>query len=157
MKGTIVTVPQKHFIGLSFSGTFPMLVEFMPKQWETFLQRQEEIPHVIQPNIRYDISDENHAHRMYTEYLVVEVERFEHIPVGMVGFTVPERTYARFTHTGTMEQVQATYQNLFSWLSENGHQPNEQYVRMERYDERYVPTVHAATRAENAYEIFIPL
>ncbi|GED71057.1 hypothetical protein BRE01_47590 [Brevibacillus reuszeri] len=157
MEGTIVTVPQKHFIGLSFSGTFPMLVEFMPKLWATFLQRQQEIPHVIHPELRYDFSDENFEHRMYTEYIVVEVERFEQIPPGMVGFTVPERTYARFTHTGPMEQVQDTYQQLFAWLHKNGHQQNEQAVRMERYDERYVPTVHEATRMENTYEIFIPL
>ncbi|NRR01946.1 AraC family transcriptional regulator [Brevibacillus sp. RS1.1] len=157
MEGTIVHVPQKHLIGLSFSGSFPMLVEYMPKLWETFLKRQDEIPLVISPDVRYDISDENRTHQMYTEYIVVEVERFEHIPEGMVGFTIPAKTYARFTHTGPMEQVQNTYHSLFGWLNENGHQVNEQALRMERYDQRYVPSVHESARVDNAYEIFIPL
>ncbi|MGG1664170.1 GyrI-like domain-containing protein [Brevibacillus sp. NRS-1366] len=150
-------VPEKHFIGLSFSGSFPMLVEYMPKLWATFLQRQEEISHVLHPVVRYDISDENRTYDMYTEYLAVEVEWFEQLPPGMVGFTIPERTYARFTHKGPMEHVQATYESLFSWLKEMGHQPNEQLLRMERYDERYVPSVHDAARVDNMYEIFIPL
>ncbi|MGG4439108.1 GyrI-like domain-containing protein [Brevibacillus fortis] len=157
MEGTIVHVPQKHLVGLSFSGSFPMLVEYMPKLWETFLKRQNEIPLVISPEVRYDISDENRMFQMYTEYIVVEVERFEHIPEGMVGFTILAKSYARFTHTGPMEEVQDTYQRLFGWLNENGHQVNEQALRMERYDQRYVPSVHESARVDNAYEIFIPL
>jgi AraC family transcriptional regulator len=156
-KERIVQVPQKHVIGLSFAGPFPALVAEMPKLWEVFLKRQEEIPLVIQPAIRYDVSDENRSYQMYTEYIVVEVERFERIPAGMVGFTIPERKYARFTHTGPMEQVQNTYHGAFRWLNEQGIAVEEQALRMERYDERFVPTVHDSARQENAYEIFIPV
>lgn len=157
IEGTIVNVPQRHFIGLSFSGTFPMLVECMPKLWETFLQRQEEIPCVLHPTVRYDMSDENRIYQMHTEYLVVEVERFEQIPRGMLGFTIPAGAYARFTHRGPMEQVQATYKGVFTWLKEAGYHLNEHGLRMERYDERYTPVVHDALRNENAYDIYIPL
>lgn len=157
MSGNIVVVPQKNLIGLSFSGNFQALVAEMPKLWTAFLQRQPEIPLVVQPLVRYDISNENHTYQMYTEYIAVEVERFEQIPVGMIGFTVPERTYARFTHTGSMEQVQNTYQQVFQWLQEQGHRVDEAAARMERYDERFVPSVHAPERSENAYDIFIPL
>lgn len=52
MEGNIVRVPQKHFIGISFSGTFPMLLEEMPKQWAHFLTRQKEIPLVVDPDVR---------------------------------------------------------------------------------------------------------
>ncbi|KZE46807.1 hypothetical protein AV540_21080 [Brevibacillus parabrevis] len=157
MEATIVQVPETNVVGLSFSGSFSMLIEHMPKLWETFLQRQGEIPLVVQPDVRYDISDENQTYQMYTEYIAVEVERFEKIPPGMVGFTLPARTYARFTHTGPMETVQDTYRQLFGWLDEHGHQVDRQALRMERYDQRFIPSVHAPQRAENAYEIFIPL
>lgn len=154
---TIVHVPQKHFIAMSFSGTFQSLIVEMPKLWATFLQRQGEISHVVQPTVRYDISHENQAYKMYTEYIAVEVEGFERIPPGMVGFTIPERKYARFTHTGPMEQVQNTYHRLFQWLNEQGLAVDEQVLRMERYDERFIPSVDAPVRSENAYDIFIPL
>ncbi|QRG69377.1 GyrI-like domain-containing protein [Brevibacillus choshinensis] len=157
MSGSPVVVPEKHLIGLSFSGNFPALVAEMPKLWATFLQRQSEIPLVIQPDIRYDISSENRSYQMHTEYIAVEVERFERIPVGMVGFTIPERRYARFTHTGPMERVQATYRSAFEWLSQQGLQVDETVMRMEQYDQRFVPSVHPPERAENAYDIFIPI
>lgn len=157
MSGSLVAVPQKHLIGLSFSGNFPALVEEMPKLWGIFLGRQSEIPLVTHPAVRYDISSENRAYQIYTEYIAVEVERFEHIPAGMVGFTIPEKRYARFTHTGPMERVQATYMSAFEWLKNQGLQVDESAMRMEQYDERFVPSVHAPERTENAYDIFIPI
>ncbi|MED4753984.1 GyrI-like domain-containing protein [Brevibacillus choshinensis] len=157
MSGSIAVVPQKYLIGMSFSGSFQALVAEMPKVWAMFLQRQPEIPLVVHPVVRYDISNENHTYQMYTEYIAVEVERFEQIPVGMIGFTVPEKTYACVTHTGPMDQVQNTYQQAFQWLQKQGHQVDEAALRMERYDERFVPSVHAPERPENAYDIFIPL
>ncbi|MDF2680064.1 MAG: hypothetical protein K0R47_1254 [Brevibacillus sp.] len=157
MSGSIVVVAQKHMIGLSFSGSFQALVAEMPKLWATFLQRQSEIPLVVQPLIRYDISNENRSYQMYTEYITVEVERFEQIPVGMVGLTLPEKTYARFTHSGPIDQVQKTYLKAFEWLKEQGYRVDEEALRMERYDERYVPAEHESSRTENAYEIYIPL
>ncbi|MFD2369901.1 GyrI-like domain-containing protein [Brevibacillus sp. GCM10020057] len=157
MRGSIEVVPPKKLVGLSFSGTFPALVAEMPKVWESFLQRQGEIPFVIQPSICYDVSQENHAYQWYTEYVVTEVERFEEIPPGMIGITLPERTYARFTHTGPMEQVQQTYRQAFQWLGDEGYRIDETALRMERYDERYIPARHPRERAENAYDIFIPI
>jgi len=157
MEGKIVRLPEKHVIGIRFSGTFPMLEQEMPKEWERFLARQEEIPLVVEPHIRYDISDENHTYKIFTEYVAVEVERFEQIPEGMVGFTIPPRTYAQFTHIGPMAQVKDTYTRLFQWLDEQGLAVDWSALRMERYDERYIPSVHDASRPDNAYDIFIPL
>lgn len=157
MTGTIVRLPEKHFIGMSFSGSFQTLIAGMPGHWGDFLMRQDEIAQVIEPNVRYDISDENRSFQMHTEYVAVEVERFAHIPQKMVGFTIPARTYAKFTHVGPMTQVQITYTQLFQWLHAQGLQMDESALRLERYDERYIPSMHAADRVENTYEIFIPL
>ncbi|WP_421616909.1 GyrI-like domain-containing protein [Brevibacillus sp. TJ4] len=157
MEGNIVRVPQKHFIGISFSGTFPMLLEEMPKQWAHFLTRQKEIPLVVDADVRYDISDENRTYKMHTEYIAVEVERFETIPEKMVALTIPARTYAQFTHTGPMSEVQHTYTRLFQWLEEQRIQVDWNTLRMERYDARYIPSHHEAARQENSYEIYIPL
>lgn len=114
---------------------------------------RKQIPQVIQPQVRYDISDENRTYRMYTEYVAVEVESFER----MVGFTIPPRTYARFTHVGPISQVRDTYTRLFLWLDKQGLAVDETALRMERYDERCIPSVHAASRPENAFDNFIPL
>jgi AraC family transcriptional regulator len=157
VEGSIVVVPQKLLIGVSFSGTFPALVAEMPKVWEIFLQRQPEIAQVIDPHVRYDISSENQKYQFFTEYIAVEVEAFAQIPEGMVGLTLPEKTYARFRHEGPMEQVQQTYLGAFQWVKDNGHLVDEQALRMERYDDRFVPSVHASERKENAYEIYLPL
>ncbi|WNC16680.1 GyrI-like domain-containing protein [Brevibacillus brevis] len=157
MSGRISVVPSKNVIAVSFSGTFPALVKEMPGVWEAFLQRQSEIPHVVSPHVRFDISSENRSYQLYTEYIGVEVERFERIPAGMVGLTLPERTYACFTHSGPMDQVQETYRNAFRWLGEEGYRVDESALRFERYDERYTPGFHNRERKENAYDIFIPL
>lgn len=157
MEGILVQVPQKHFIGMSFSGSFQTLVEGMTAHWGKFVARQHEIPLVIQPDVRYDISDENMKYRMFTEFVAVEVEGFERIPERMVAFTIPARTYARFTHRGPMSTVKDTYTQLFQWLSLQGLELDETAWRMERYDARYIPSVHAPDRPENTYEIFIPL
>jgi len=157
MTGTIVSLSEKHFIGMSFSGSFQTLIAGMPGHWEDFLKRQDEIPQVIEPAVRYDMSDENRSFQMHTEYVAVEVEGFAHIPEKMVGFTIPARTYAKFTHVGPMTRVQDTYTQLFQWLQAQGLSMDESTLRMERYDERYIPSFHAADRIENTYEIFIPL
>lgn len=155
--GSIVVVPQKLLIGMSFSGTFPALVAEMPKVWKAFLHRQSEISQVIDPHIRYDMSSENQKYSFFTEYIAVEVEAFAQIPAGMVGLTLPERAYARFLHEGPMDQVQQTYLNAFQWLKDHGQVLDEQALRMERYDDRFIPSVHTPERRENAYEIYLPL
>ncbi|KEO81181.1 GyrI-like domain-containing protein [Tumebacillus flagellatus] len=157
MQPELKTMRQKHLIGMYFSGPFQLLGVEMPKLWEKYMPRIEEIPGVIAPSVQYGVSDENFEHRMYTEFLAVEVEAFTAIPVGMVGFTLPSTEYAVFTHQGPMSTVPATYQAVFGWLAQNGYAQDTSVLRFERYDERYNPTLHEKERAENAYEIWVPI
>ncbi|MEJ8545762.1 GyrI-like domain-containing protein [Brevibacillus borstelensis] len=159
MQGKIVQLPEMSMVGASFTGPFQSLGVEMPKLWEAFFQRVSEIGQIKNPSCFYDVSDQSKvsAHQLYTEYIAVEVEKFDRIPEGMVGFMIPARSYAVFTHQGPMDRVPATYQHAFEWISGQGLSVAEQALRLERYDERYFPPRHAAEREDNAYDILIPL
>lgn len=159
MSGNIVQLPQMLLVGMSYSGEFQTLGVEMPKLWEIFWERAGEIGHLKSALPVYGVSDESRvgSYRIYTEYLAVEVEKVDTIPVGMVGFTIPARRYAQFTHQGPMEQVQSSYRDAFAWLRQEGLELDEHAFRLERYDDRYLPPRHAADRPENAYDILLPL
>jgi AraC family transcriptional regulator len=135
-------------IGLRFSGPFSALGVEMPKLWQTFVARIPEIPGAVQPNVRYDIADEDHTYQMFTQFICVEVKDFSGgIPQGMVGFQVPGRTYAVFRHSGPMAGVPQTYANAFAWLKENGHEFDPNALRFEEYEDG----------VEDAYNIWLPV
>ncbi|TCP53908.1 putative transcriptional regulator YdeE [Tumebacillus sp. BK434] len=156
MNITIVELPEKKLIGVKFAGPFDVLPIEMPKLWTIFLERVAEIPQVV-AGAYYEISDEDFKHKIYTEYLTVEVERFDTIPYGMLAFALPARQYLKATHRGPMSSVQDTYLNLFKWMKENGYEQDLSALRMERYDRRFLPTVDDHAREENEYEILIPI
>lgn len=156
MNITLVEQPEKKFIGMKFAGPFDLLPIEMPKLWVAFLTRTAEIPHAIQ-GAYYDLSDEDFTHKIYTEYLAVEVERFDNIPYGMLAFALPPRRFLKTTHRGPMSNVQQTYLRLFQWMQENGYEQDRSTLRMERYDQRFTPTVDDPARDENEFEILIPV
>ncbi|WP_231504331.1 GyrI-like domain-containing protein [Brevibacillus borstelensis] len=159
MQGAIVQLPEMWMVGASFTGPFQSLGVEMPKLWDVFSQRVNEIGNLKYPLCFYGVSDESKvgSYQLFTEYISVEVAKFDRIPEGMFGFTIPARSYALFTHQGPMDQVQSTYHRAFDWIKRQGLAVEEKALRLERYDERYLPPRHAAEREENAYDILIPL
>ncbi|ARU59863.1 hypothetical protein CBW65_01425 [Tumebacillus avium] len=156
MNYTFIEQQEKMFIGMKFAGPFHVLPVEMPKLWKEFLSRVAEIPHAIE-GVYYDISDEDFTHHIHTEYIAVEVERFETIPYGMLAFTIPARRFLTVTHQGPMSKVPDTYTQLFGWMKENGYELDLSTFRIERYDHRFLSSVDDPAREENAYEIMIPI
>lgn len=155
---TILELAEKKLVGMKFAGPFTALSVEMPKLWATFLSRVAEVAHLTgaaQPF--YGVGDENFEYKTHTEFIALEVERFEKIPHGMYGFTLPAQRYLKATHVGPMTGVQDTYRRLFKWMKEHGYEQNLTALRMEQYDQRFIPTVDASDREENAYEILIPI
>lgn len=149
---TMVELAAKKFVGMKFAGPFAALPVEMPKLWATFLSRVADDQQLF-----YCLSEENFQYKTYTEFIAVEVERFEEIPHGMYGFTIPAQRYLQATHRGPMTGVQETYMRLFQWMEKHGYEQDRTALRMERYDQRFLPSVHAPDREENEYEILVPL
>ena len=147
----MVELGEKKFVGMKFAGPFEALPVEIPKLWADFLSRVEAAP------AYYGVSDEDFTYKLYTEYIAVEVEQFDSIPYGMVGFTVPPRRYVQVTHRGPMSKVQDTYLQLFRWMKEQGYEQDISTFRLEKYDQRFLPTVDDSAREENAYDILIPI
>lgn len=155
---TTVELAAKKFVGMKFAGPFAALPVEMPKLWATFLSRVAEVPHeVVDKQTFYGVGDEDFQYKTYTEFIAVEVERLEEIPHGMYGFTIPALRYLKATHRGPMTGVQETYMRLFQWMKEHGYEQDRSALRIERYDQRFIPSVHAPDREENEYEILVPL
>ena len=133
------------------------------KLWTRFHPRMDEIPNRINPSIAYgicgniseeapptaDMTDDTE----YTELVCVEVSALDRIPVGMVSRSVPERTYAVFTHKGKLfPNLQQTYDYIYgTWVPRSGYEPDGA-GDFELYDERWDPTT-----GEGEIDIYVPI
>lgn len=71
-----------------------------------------------------------------------------------MALTVPAHKYSVFTHVGPMDRVQDTYNQIFTWLCENGYQKEEMAFSLESYDERYNPATDNHNTPTNAFDIY---
>lgn len=65
------------------------------------------------------------------------VENFDDVPEGMITYEIPAQKYAVITHKGTLDTLQDTYNYLFTWSKESGHEFSGG-AEFELYDERFM-------------------
>jgi len=147
MNAKIRQMPELKLIGLGYAGPFQTLSQGVPQIVQNLKNRLEEIPDKRDPLTRYELSIDD-PNGTYTVYACTEVEGFAAIPPGMIGCTVPPRTYAHITHQGPLKEVPHTYRILFGWMSEHGYRRLSDFHSIERY--------HADTETDTV-EIFIPV
>ena len=56
----------------------------------------------------------------FIHYAVVEVERIEEVPEGMVTISVPALTYAACSHRKG-QSIDQSYNNIYAWIKEQGY------------------------------------
>lgn len=155
MQGSIVTRPQMTIIGVVWTGPFERAAE-VGQLWKRFMSTAPTIDGRLNPT-EY-ISPCHDRTTDFTCYIGVEVEPETPTPQECTRLVVPEQIYACFQHKGSMSQVESTYNQAFTWMKENGYSKNLSRFTLEVYrDESYNPTIHDANRAENSYDIYIPI
>ncbi|WP_298213130.1 helix-turn-helix domain-containing protein [Acidovorax sp.] len=116
------------------------LGEKLPPLWANFLPRLEEIPDTV-PGVCYGVVAPAGPHTEELRYLAcIEVQSLGTLPPGMVAMEIPASTYARFTHRGPAQNVNATVNYIYSnWLL-SANQSHTQGPDLEIYDSQYHPT-----------------
>lgn len=154
MKPVILSLPAFHAVGLE--GTFtPSTIPEIPELWGRFVPQKASIPGrrgdvtfgFAQPNVP---GPDGTPVFVYTA--AVEVDSLDRVPEGLVGFTVPAATYARFTHTGPISGIGKTIDAIWgTWIPASALVPTRG-LEFERYDERWDPAT-----ASGPVDIYIPV
>ncbi len=154
MKHELVERPAFHVVGMTGRFT-PAQIPEIPALWSRFVPRMGTIPGMkgwcCYGACRPDEEGERGPPAL--EYTAcVEVDSLDRIPDGMVGFTIPAATYARFTHQGHIKTIGATFDAIFQeWLPKSGLVPTDGY-EFEYYDDRWDPATELGD-----VDIFIPV
>lgn len=133
----IVTKKEYKAIGLELSGPYSELQK-MPMLWENFVKKIPEIPHPVNPELQVSLGITNDRPDDFTYYAAIEVSEFE-IPEGMKGITVPEQTYAVFTHKGPASRIGETINGARTTLLSEGYKLDPNAFWFEYYDKRHNP------------------
>lgn len=108
----------------------------IPGLWKRFVPRENEIRGKLQPTVSYGICITG-PNGEFTYIAGFETAPEEHIPEGMVSFTVPEQHYAVFTHIGSANRIGETLESIYQkWLPLYGLEPSHG-IDLELYDERF--------------------
>ena len=134
------------------------------KLWTRFHARMDEIVNRTNPPVAYGICGnvaeepsppEKTEDTEYTDLVSVEASGFDDIPEGMTGRTIPERTYAVFTHKGPLfpNHLQQTYDYIYgTWVPQSGYELDGGFD-FEFYDERFTAVDDDASELD----IYVPI
>lgn len=126
----ITELEELHAVGLSWSGTYSQLDQLT--NLFTFMEeRKNEIGKTKNQNIF--VAPFHNRETEMTYYVTIPVEKIETIPEGMVGFTIPAKSYVFGTHIGTAAEIENTYKEIFSWMDDYGYDLDRNALSLEVY------------------------
>jgi len=109
-------------VGLRWEGTFAEAgAGGIRAVHRTLQERLAEIPHAIHTDTMLGLS--YHAFPGgdgFVHYAVVEVERIDQVPDGMVTVSVPDLTYAARSHHKE-QSIDQSYNNIYAWTKEQSY------------------------------------
>lgn len=110
----------------------------IPKMWgEQFIPRIREISNGVEEGVFYGLCSCAGEDVGFSYIAAKEVLGLDAIPQGMVGRTIPAATYAVFTHIGSLENLNRTYEQIHQqWLPESGYERTDSY-EFEYYGNRF--------------------
>lgn len=155
-KTNIVTTSQMHLIGIERRITDG---EATPAQvWDLYFSKWDSmfsgITNRVDPDVDYAICLDRDEDGI-TYFIGFEVSKFNVIPDGAVGRTIPKLKCAKFTAIGEIPaSVIKTYDYIYKeWFPKLDFQISSSYVSaMERYDKRSEPS-----NTDQEMDIFIPI
>jgi len=121
-EAAVTRKPAFQAVGLKWEGTFAEAgAGGIRAVQRTLQERLAEIPHAIHADTLLGLS--YHAAPGgdgFIHYAVVEVERIEEVPEGMVTISVPALTYAACSHRKG-QSIDQSYNNIYAWIAEQGY------------------------------------
>jgi AraC family transcriptional regulator len=125
--------------------------EAIPAQWQDFMRMYESIEHKAEP-IPLSVTTDLDAEGNFTYLTGIHVTKARDVPAGLVTQTVPEQTYAVFTHNSHVSEIGKTYAAIWDrWVPANGV-----VVSDGPWLEKHLPTFNPRTGL-GGIEIWIPI
>lgn len=116
----LITKDSFHAVGLKWAGTFAEAGAGGIRVIHTEMQnRLKEIENVLHPETLLGFSYHN-IEGGFTHYAVVEVEKIENIPEGMLSNTLPTLTYAKCEHKKG-QNIDTSYHKISAWIESHGY------------------------------------
>jgi AraC family transcriptional regulator len=155
MQPRFVHRPQFTVVGMKCRTS--MSNNLIPRLWDDFMQRHDEIRDWIEPDNCFGICFQEESNgnpdKDFFSYLAgIEVQNTNFIPEGMEAKTLPAAEYAVFEHIGALDILQETYARIYrEWLPQSGYQMTGD-TDFELYDRRFK---HG--QPDSVMEIWIPV
>ena len=149
MQPQFATKPAFTVVGMLLRAT-PMTPE-IPRLWDRFVSRIEEVPHLAEPYVSYGLMDHFDVETSQFDYMAgCSVEQVDELPPGMSRWDVPAATYVVFEATvPTLGQTMHAIYN--EWFPTSGYRQTAG-LYFERYGEDFSPE-----NPESTLSIYIPV
>ena len=128
MKIQVLEKDEIKVVGISRNGTYSQL-DTIPNLFDELKERLIEVPN--QTNDSILIAPFHSRETEFTYYVTTPVENLEHVPEGMVGFTIPRKNYVCTSHKGSLEEVENTYRQMLVWMQEYGYDLDDHALSLE--------------------------
>ena len=138
-------------VGISWNGTYSQ-IGTLPSLFQEMVNRLEEVSFQTKEPVL--IAPFHSRETEITYYVTTPVEKIDVIPEGMVGFTIPSKNYVFATHNGGHEEVENTYQQIYSWMNEYGYEQDHNALSIEVYKEEYK---HLNENGDLHFDIYLPI
>jgi predicted transcriptional regulator YdeE len=120
-------------VGISRNGTYSQM-DTIPDLFDELKKRLGEVPN--QTNASILIAPFHSRETEFTYYVTTPVKNLEHVPEGMVGFTIPRKNYVCTSHKGSLEEVENTYRQMLVWMQEYGYDLDDHALSLEILKEK---------------------
>ena len=142
-------------VGLAIESTMEndKNLEDSPKVKKDFMDRKSEIDQIKNEKTLYTIcwpSDEKDSMK-YKYMACYEVVPDNDTPDGMTKVTIPEGEYAVFTHKGTQETINKTWEIIFRSMLPSGYSFDWNGISFRRFYERFT------TDDDSETNIYVPV
>lgn len=139
-------------VGMAWNGPYSQSDKIL-NLFAVMEARIEEIPYQLNNNIL--MAPFHNRETELTYYVTTPVEKIEFVPEGMIGFTIPEKSYVFGIHNGSSADVKNTYERIFNWMEEYGYEQDHHALCMEIYytDIPFYHTNHEPLQ----FEIYLPI
>lgn len=128
----IVKLQEMYMVG------FPVNVSFKHGDFSTigrtkqlFMERKDEIRHAVDPDVYWAPWYDSEV--MFTYFYCLQVSELSDVPEGMMGFAIPEATYASVYYEGPLPWGPDPYGMLAEYRKANGLAPRERGMILEKY------------------------
>lgn len=154
MEPKILELDEMDVIGIKCTTT--MKENTIPQLWDRYNKIHDTIPNKVDSpclGICVYIDMDKCTEDTYFDYIAATcVSSFDNIPEGMMSYTIPKGKFACFTHKGSLDTLDKTYNYIFGVWANETECEIDQRDQIELYDDRF-----KWGQPESEFEILIPI